>query len=435
MRSRSAEKRYVAADPRKTSLFARSRRLVLALAILFGLLAVATLPARRYEADALLLARGDHVDALARSYSEQIVHPSFLAQIRPRIRPIDGRRLSDGALQDSISAHSVDSTGLVHVTARAGSAQGAEALANDVAVAFGVAVKQEAQQHEASVRDELRSRAAQRTREIARLRKGGQSALASERLQELQAERQALVEQLANASVLGARQSVGPMLVAAPHSALEPLLPRLLRRLFEGLLFGGVVGFLALRLLGLRATRERPPRQVSIPDESALTLPTSAGLERQLLEDLKPPTHKPRPERAPERVPAPLAQPVVRATAAPPVVRAAVLPPRPVVAAPLMLVAEPPLPPLAPAVVPDPAPAPVAVLPRRVDMLELAELERLVVARPASDPYLQEERHALLVSLRGYTGLDGVIPTRFHSLVHESFGDLLGGGSAVGVQA
>jgi hypothetical protein len=71
------------------------------------------------------------------------------------------------------------------VTARAGSAQGAEALANDVAVAFGVAVKQEAQQHEASVRDELRSRAAQRTREIARIRKGGQSALASERLQEL----------------------------------------------------------------------------------------------------------------------------------------------------------------------------------------------------------------------------------------------------------
>jgi hypothetical protein len=113
MRSRSAEKRYVAADPQKTSLFARSRRLVLALTILFGLVAVATLPARRYEADALLLARGDHVDALARSYSEQIVHPSFLAQIRPRIRPIDGRRLSDGALQDSISAHGVDSAGLV----------------------------------------------------------------------------------------------------------------------------------------------------------------------------------------------------------------------------------------------------------------------------------------------------------------------------------
>jgi hypothetical protein len=68
-------------------------------------------------------------------------------------------------------------------------------------------------------------------------------------------------------------------------------------------------------------------------------------------------------------------------------------------------------------------------------MLELAELERLIVASPASDPYLQEERHALLVSLRAYTGLDGVIPTRFHSIVQESFGDLLGGGAAVGVQA
>ena len=107
MGSRSAEKRYVAADLRKTSRFARSRRVVLALAILFGLVAVAALPARRHEADALLLARGNDVDALARSYAEQIVHPSFLAQIRPRIRPIDGHRLSDEELQASISAHSV----------------------------------------------------------------------------------------------------------------------------------------------------------------------------------------------------------------------------------------------------------------------------------------------------------------------------------------
>jgi len=160
----------VAADLRKTSQFARSRRVVLALAILFGLLALATLPARRHKADALLLARGNNVDELARSYAEQIVHPSFLAEIRPRIRPIDGHRLSDEELRASISAHSVDSAGLIHVTARADSAEGAEALANDVAVAFGVAVKQEAQQHEASVRDELRSRVDQRTREISRLR-------------------------------------------------------------------------------------------------------------------------------------------------------------------------------------------------------------------------------------------------------------------------
>jgi hypothetical protein len=67
-------------------------------------------------------------------------------------------------------------------------------------------------------------------------------------------------------------------------------------------------------------------------------------------------------------------------------------------------------------------------------MLQLAELERLVVACPAPDPYLQEERQALLVSLRGYTGLDGAIPPRFHSLVHESFGDLFRAGSAVGVR-
>jgi hypothetical protein len=386
----------VAADLRKSTHFARSRRVVLALAILFGLLAVAILPARRHVANALLVAHGDNVDALARSYAEQIVDPSFLAQVRPRIRPIDGHRLSDEAVRASISAHSVDSAGLVRLTARAHSAKGAEALANDIAVAFGVAVKQETQQHEASVRDELRLRVAQRAHEISRLRKDGtSSAAASERLLELEAERKALVDQLANASVLGARQSVAPMLIAPPHAALEPLLPRLLRRLFEGLLFGAVLGLAAVWLRGLAARREAGAGRLAVSSQAA----------------------------APE--PAALPQPVVHAT---------VPPPWPVAQATLSLVADPPLPPSDPPVVPDPAPAPVAVLPRVADMLELSELERLVAASPAPDPYLQEERHALLVSLRGYTGLDGVIPTRFHPLVHESFGELLSAGSAVGVQ-
>jgi hypothetical protein len=405
---------------------------VFALAILFGLLAIATLPARRYEAGALLLARGDRFDALARTYAGEIVDPSFLAQIRPRIRPIDGHRLTDQALLESVSARSVDSAGLVHVTARAASARGAEALANDLALAFTVAVKQEAQQHEASVRDELRSRVAQRTRAIERLRTSKQSAVVSDRLQELRAERTALVDQLANVSVLGARQSIGPMLVAAPHAALESLLPRLFRRLFEGLLFGAVVGLVALRLLRIRPRRRerrilRPPVSVQ-PGAVA----TAGSLDRELFDDLTPLRRTarsvpvPEPEADPEVKPEPLPQPVVHV----------VVPPhRPVAPALLALVADPPLPPPEPPVVPDPAPTPVAVLPRTADMLELAELERLVVARPASDPYLQHERHALLVSLRGYTGLDGVIPTRFHALVHESFGDLLSVGSAFGVQS
>ena len=432
MGSRSAEKRYVAADLRRTSQFARSRRGVLALAILCGLFALATLPARRYEADALLLARGSNVDELARSYAEQIVHPSFLEAIRPRIRPIDGHRLSDERLRASISARSVDRAGLIHLTARADSAEGAEALASDVAVAFGVAVKQEALQHEASVRDELRVRVAHRTREISRLRTGGTTAVDSERLLELEAERKALVDQLANASVLGARQSVGPVLVAAPQAALEPLLPSLLRRLFEGLLLGAVVGLAVRRLLGLGARRgaQRGARWVPVPHEAAEAAPTSADLDWQLFDDLKPLTRTARPDPAPARKPAPQPEPESRPQ---PVVRVMVPPPRPVAQATLSLVADPPLPPADPPIVPDPVPAPVAVLPRPADMLELSELERLVAAHPASDPYLQEERHALLVSLRGYTGLDGVIPTRFHSLVHESFGDLLHIGPAVGV--
>jgi hypothetical protein len=403
---------------------------VLALAILFGLFALATLPARRYEADALLLARGSNVAELARSYAEEIVHPSFLAAIRPRIRPIDGHRLSDEKLRASISARSVDSAGLVHVTARADSAEGAEALANDVAVAFGVAVKQEAQQHEASVRDELRFRVAQRTREISRLRTGGTTAVGSERLSELEAERKALDDQLAKASVLGARQSVGPVLVAAPRAALEPLLPPLLRRLFEGLLLGAVVGLAVRRLLAFGARGERRARRVPVPHEAAAVAPPSPDLDWQLFDDLKPVARTARPDPGLARKPAPKPEPE---SPPQPVVRAMAPPPRPVAHATLSLVADPPLPPADPPVVPEPVPAPVALLPRQADMLELSELERLVAAHPASDPYLQEERHALLVSLRGYTGLDGVIPTRFHSLVHESFGDLLRIGSAVGV--
>ena len=397
----------MAADLRKTTHFARSRRVVLALAILFGLLAVAILPARRHVANALLVAHGDNVDALARSYAEQIVDPSFLAQVRPRIRPIDGHRLSDEGLRASISAHPVDGVGLVHLTARADSANGAVALANDIAVAFGVAVKQEIQQHEASVRDELRARLDQRTRQISRLRKDGtSSAAASERLLELEAERTALVDQLAKASVLGARQSVAPTLVAPPHAALEPLLARFLRRLFEGLLLGAVLGLAAVWLVGVAARRDPGTQRLAVPNEAARPEPTSE------------------PDSAAEQVS--LQQPVVPSTVPPS--------PRPVAQATLRLVADPPLPASGPPVVPGPTPAPVAVLPRASGLVELAELERLVVARPASDPYLQEERHALLVSLRGYTGLDGVIPTRFHPLVQESFGDLLTAASAFGVR-
>ena len=411
----------MAAEARKAPTFARSGRLLAGAAILCGLLAVATLPARRHEADALLLARGDQVDAVARSYAEQIVDPSFLAQIRPRIRPIDGRRLSNDALRDSVSAHSVDGAGLVRLTARADSADGAEALANDVAVAFGVAVKQETQQHEALVRDELRSRVAERAREVDRLRAAKQSPEVSSRLQELEAEREALVEQLAQASVLGARQSVAPMLVAAPHAALEPLLARLFRRLLEGLVLGALAGFAVLRLVGRREARERPPRRAEVRHEPEVAHASSAILDDwQLFEDLKPVEPEPRPAPAPR-------------TRAPE--RATPLPPRPLAPAPLTLVADPPLPPAAPEPELAPVQAPVAGLPRSVDVLELADLERLVVARPAADPYVQDERHALLVSLRGYTALDGLIPPEFHALVHESFGELLGGRAPASAQA
>ncbi|MEP6978365.1 MAG: hypothetical protein ABI948_09970, partial [Thermoleophilia bacterium] len=127
---------------RPTLLRLRPRTLVLALALVVTVAALATIPPRRHQAEALLLVRGDHVDQLANSYSGRIVDRGFLASIRARIRPIDGHRLTESELGSAISAQSVNGAGIVRLTARAKSARGAEALANDVAVAFAVAVKQ-----------------------------------------------------------------------------------------------------------------------------------------------------------------------------------------------------------------------------------------------------------------------------------------------------
>jgi hypothetical protein len=57
--------------------------------------------------------------------------------------------------------------------------------------------------------------------------------------------------------------------------------------------------------------------------------------------------------------------------------------------------------------------------------LQLWELERLVAERPDPDPFVQEEREALLYTLRPYVGVDGTIPGEFRGLVVEAFGSLL----------
>jgi hypothetical protein len=80
--------------------------------------------------------------------------------------------------------------------------------------------------------------------------------------------------------------------------------------------------------------------------------------------------------------------------------------------------ARPPEPEPEPEREPASAPAPHGAVPT------IEELERLVEARPDPDPYVQEERRALLYHLREYADIDGTIPESFVPLVDEILEDL-----------
>ena len=97
----------------------------------------------------------------------------------------------------------------------------------------------------------------------------------------------------------------------------------------------------------------------------------------------------------------------------------------------------PPPPPEPPVARPEPAapePAPVPTIPPSPEPVRAAagpapglwDLERLVAEHPDPDPYVQEERAALVYTLRAYASPDGLLPPEFHGLVEDAFGPLLG---------
>jgi O-antigen ligase len=72
--------------------------------------------------------------------------------------------------------------------------------------------------------------------------------------------------------------------------------------------------------------------------------------------------------------------------------------------------------------------APVAAQPvaERVSAPTLQELESLVAAAaPRLDPYRVEELQAMLYQLRTFADVSGDLPSQFHALIDEEFGDLL----------
>ena len=56
---------------------------------------------------------------------------------------------------------------------------------------------------------------------------------------------------------------------------------------------------------------------------------------------------------------------------------------------------------------------------------KLWELETLVRTHPDPDVYVQEEREALVYTLRAYAEADGTLSPEFLGLVEETFGPLL----------
>jgi O-antigen ligase/uncharacterized protein (DUF3084 family) len=87
---------------------------------------------------------------------------------------------------------------------------------------------------------------------------------------------------------------------------------------------------------------------------------------------------------------------------------------------PAARIAEPPsAPPLPPR---EPTPVPT-----RLARVRLWELERFVAEHPHPDPYVREERQALLFHLRDHASVDGSIPERFRPLLEDAFGDLFAG--------
>jgi O-antigen ligase len=74
----------------------------------------------------------------------------------------------------------------------------------------------------------------------------------------------------------------------------------------------------------------------------------------------------------------------------------------------------------------EPAPAPARILaPAGHRPVVLWELEHLIAERRDPDPYVQEEREAMLFHLRAHVGPDGAIPAQFDALVADVFGPVL----------
>ncbi|MDX6510815.1 MAG: hypothetical protein QOE36_319 [Gaiellaceae bacterium] len=217
-----------------------------------------------YEATATLhihAAPGRSADAqtAARTDAALLVDRDFLAQIAPRVRPVEGQRLGVDALRDQLAARAFPGTALVELKAEGPSADAASGLAGDVATAFVVFARQDALQRNASVQDEFRAQLALLTKRIAEVRrKAPSSSTAAEELVALQAQRSRLIGQQQQAVAGAAEQTLGVTMPAPPTATVHPVRPQRGLYAAAGLLLGLLAGIGLGWLRALRTTAREP---------------------------------------------------------------------------------------------------------------------------------------------------------------------------------
>ena len=202
---------------------------------------------------------------LAVTYATVIQSSSFLERIRPGVV---GGRYSTPALQAAIFASPVENTGLVSISAEAGSPRAARILASSVARSFLDAVQEDVQSRALAQEQVIIERIARLKAEIARLNRlaaAGDDAAAQRLATERQAY-EAATQQLADARGAGLPQGAQLSLVGPPRAAASPVRPRPVLNILAGLLLGLLLGF------GLAWLRVRLDVGLHSSDEAARTL-------------------------------------------------------------------------------------------------------------------------------------------------------------------
>jgi capsular exopolysaccharide synthesis family protein len=187
---------------------------------------------------------------LAVTYATEIKSSSFLERIRSQVA---GGRHSTAGLQSVLSASDVANTGLVSVSAEAGSPAKAQVLAREVAAAFLAVLAQDGQTQANEQQRVFQARIASLSAVISNLSRnaaaGNPGAVA-----QLDSERRALstmTQQLGSALAGGSLQGTQVTLVGPPVAGSSPVQPRPVLNIGAGVLLGLLIGF-ALAWLQVR---------------------------------------------------------------------------------------------------------------------------------------------------------------------------------------